>query len=178
MRITQQLVLLPLTIFAPLASTAYGMSHGNAVTNAHAVLGRDDTANYVVYGKDTKNKDQATAIYDLLKSLVPDPTAIYSATTDYGTQHWFWAVPLTSANAEKVKGDSNVRMSSHSLSNNTRTDESRSLQSRKNVLRIVTIQRKAMTSPASNEGAQTMILITQKNIASQNETGRQSMRTT
>ena len=178
MRITQQLVLVPLTIFSPLAFTAYSMSHESSVTNAPAVLGRDDTANYVVYPKDTKNKDQAKAIYDLLKSLAPNPTAIYSATTDNGTQHWFWAVPLTSVNAEKVKGDSNVRMGSHSLSNNARTDESRSLQSLKNAHRIVTIQRKAMTSPAPNEGAQTMILITQKNLASRSETGRLSMRTT
>jgi len=108
-----------------------------------------DTANYVVYPKDTQNKDQATAIYNLLKGLVPDSTKIFSSTTDNGSQHWFWAVPLTSANAEKVKGNPNVRMSSYSSFKSVRTDESRSPQLFKNAHRIVLIQQTANNKPSS-----------------------------
>ena len=108
MQITQQLALFLLTLISSLASTANGTSHEGSVTYAPALFGRDDTANYVVYPKDTQNVDQATEIYNLLKGVVSDSTEIFNSTTDTGSQHWFWAAPLTSANAEKVKGDSNV----------------------------------------------------------------------
>ncbi len=88
--------------------------------DAPALFGRDDTANYCVYAKDPQNEDQATAIYTLLKGVVRDPSRIFSATTDNGTQHWLWGVPLTSANAEIVKRNPYVRMGSHSLSNTAR----------------------------------------------------------
>ena len=102
--------LILLTLISLQASGAHGISHEGSVTNAPALFGRDDTANYVVYPNDTQNGDQATKIYNLLKGVVSDPTEIFNSTTDNGSQHWFWAAPLTSANAEKVKGDSNVRM--------------------------------------------------------------------
>ena len=165
MRTMQQLALMPLTVISSLAFTAHGIPHEGSVTDSPALFGRDHTANYVVYPKDTQNEDQATAIYTLLKGMIPDPTKIFNSTTDNGSQHWFWGVPLTSANAEKVKGDSNVRMGSHSLSNSARTDESRSLQSLKNAHRIVPIQQEAMTRPAPNQGAQTIVPITQKSLA-------------
>lgn len=116
MRITQQLALMPLTVISSLVFTTHGVSHEGSVTDAPTLFGRDDTANYAVYPKDTQNEDQATAIYTLLEGMVPDPTTIFNSTTDNGSQHWFWGVPLTSANAEKVKGDSNVRRDNYSLS--------------------------------------------------------------
>jgi len=115
MRITQQLALTPLIFLSSLAFSALGTSREGSVKDAPALFDRDDTANYVVYPKDSQNEDQATAIYTLLKGLVPDPTKIFNSTTDNGSQHWFWGLPLTSANAEKAKGDSNVRMSCHIL---------------------------------------------------------------
>lgn len=117
MRITQQLALILLTGISLLVFTAHGMSRQGSLADAPALFGRDDIAYYVVYPKDTQNKDQATAIYTLLKGVVQDPKQIFSSTTDNGSQHWFWSVPMTSANAEKVKGNSNVRMGSYSLSN-------------------------------------------------------------
>lgn len=120
MKITQQLASMPLTVIFSLSYIAHGIPHGVSVTDTLALFGRDDTANYAVYPKDTQDEDQATAIYTLLQGVVFDPTKIFNSTTDNGSQHWFWGVPLTSANAEKVKGDSNVSMGSHSSSNNAR----------------------------------------------------------
>ncbi|KAL8729197.1 MAG: hypothetical protein Q9181_005082 [Wetmoreana brouardii] len=108
MQTTQKLALILLTLISSQASTAHGVSHEGSITNAPALFGRDDTANYVVYPKDTQNGDQAIEIYNLLKGGVSDPTDIFNSTTDNGSQHWFWAAPLTSAKAEKVKGDSNI----------------------------------------------------------------------
>ncbi len=65
----------------------HGISHQGSVMDAPALFGRDDTANYCVYAKDPQNEDQATAIYTLLKGVVRDPSRIFSATTDNGTQH-------------------------------------------------------------------------------------------
>ena len=63
------------------------------------------------------------AIYTLLASLVDDPTKIFNSTTDGGTQHWFWGLPLTSADAAKAKGNANVRKDI-SLPNSWCTDRS------------------------------------------------------
>lgn len=111
----QQLALMSLTIISLLAFTAHSTPQEGSIADASALLGREDTANYAVYPNDTQNEDQATAIYTLLKGVVSDPTKIFNSTTDNGTQHWFWGVPLTSANAEKVKGNSNVGMASSPL---------------------------------------------------------------
>lgn len=112
MRVRQSLAWMPLTVIPSLAFIAHGIPHEESVTDAPALVRRDDTANYVVYPKDTQNQDLATEIYTLLKGVVSDPTQIFNSTTNNGSQHWFWGVPLTSANADKVKGDSNVRMRS------------------------------------------------------------------
>lgn len=140
MRITQQLALMQLTVIILLALRAHGITHEDSVTDAPAVIGRDNTANYVVYPKDTQNKDQATAIYALLEKVVPDPTKKFNYTTDNGSQHWFWGVQLTPANAKKATDDSKVRTVSDFLANRARTNKSRSLQSLKNANQIVLIQ--------------------------------------
>lgn len=161
MRITQQLALMLLTVISSIVFTAHSIPHEGSDADTPALFGRGDTTNYyVIYPKDTQNKDQASAIYTLLKGLVPDAKEIFNSTTDNGSQHWFWSVKLTSANAEKVKGNSNVRTSSCSSSKSARTDESRSLQSFKNAHRIVLIQQKAMTSPAPNQNAQPIVSTT------------------
>ncbi len=67
----------------------------------------DDIANYAVYPKHTKNKDQATAITGLLNSLVAVKPQIYASDTSNGT--FSRAAPLPSINAQKVGLDPNVK---------------------------------------------------------------------
>lgn len=111
MRIPHQLTLTLLAVFSSIAYIAYGMPHEGSVIDALGPSKRDGTANYVVYPKDTTNKDQAKAITTLLKGVVTDPNQIYVSDTDKRTL--FWGAPLTSGNAQKVRADSNVRMCSH-----------------------------------------------------------------
>ena len=108
MRVPHQLALTLLAISSSLAFVAHGIPHPRPLIDALALFTRDDTANYVVYPKDTANKDQATSITTLLKDVVSDPDKIYVSDTSKGT--FFWGVPLTSDNAQKVRADSNVRM--------------------------------------------------------------------
>ena len=109
MRITQQLALPLLAVIYSLVLVAHGMPHvGSVIDDAVAPSKRDDMNYYVVYPKDTTNKDQATAIGSLLEGVVSDPTTISVHDTD--KRVLFWSVPLTSANAQKVAADSNVRM--------------------------------------------------------------------
>ena len=128
MRIPHSLTLTLLAATSSLAFVAHGMPHE----------GRENTANYVVYPKDIRNKDQATAITTLLKGVVSDPTKIHVADTSKGT--FFWGAPLNSDNAQIVRADSNVRMCSHLRSKGSRIDEPRSLPLFKNAHQIVTIQ--------------------------------------
>ena len=67
----------------------------------------EDIANYAVYPKDFKNKEQCRAITSLLKSIVSDPTKLYISATSDGTTY-FWGVPLTPEDARKVEANSNV----------------------------------------------------------------------
>ncbi|KAI4195353.1 MAG: hypothetical protein LQ350_007250 [Teloschistes chrysophthalmus] len=67
---------------------------------------RDDTANYAVFPKDNTNKDQATAINNLLKTLVANEKDIYRSGSEKRTS--FIAAPLTAENAKKVEDDPNV----------------------------------------------------------------------
>ncbi len=166
MRITYQLALVPLTLICSLAFIVHGIPHQESAVDAPTLFGRDDTANYVVYPKDTTNQDQAKAIQTLLEGVVSDPTTIYVSSTDQNSQTWFWGVPLTSQNAKEVGADSNVRMSSHFRSKGPRTDDSRSLQLFKNAHRIVLIQQGMMTNPALNQSAQTMVSSTRRDLAS------------
>ena len=94
---------------------------------APTLINRDNTANYVVYPKDATNKDQATAINNLLEGLVSDKSKIYISNTDKVTL--FLSAPLTSDNAQKVGSDSNVCYCIHSLFRTTHTEEPRSAQS-------------------------------------------------
>ncbi len=73
MKITQQLALMPPAVIFSLAFTAHGIPYEESLKDAPALFGRGDTADYCVYPKDTQKEDQATAIYTLLKGLVPDP---------------------------------------------------------------------------------------------------------
>lgn len=68
----------------------------------------DDLANYVIYSKDSANKDQAAAITSLLNRLVIDNSKIHISDTD--TLTLFWAVPLSSDNAQTVGRDPNVSL--------------------------------------------------------------------
>lgn len=72
---------------------------------------RDDTSNYVVYAKNSTNKDQTTAITNLLKDLVSDEKNMSVHGSDLGVA--FWGVLLTSDDAKKVEADSNVGFPVH-----------------------------------------------------------------
>lgn len=67
----------------------------------------NDIANYVIYPRDTMDQYQATVITSLLHGLVADKTQIYCSDTAERTL--FWAAPLSSANAQRVESDPNVR---------------------------------------------------------------------
>ena len=166
MRVTYQLALVPLTFIFSLAFIVDGIPHQESAVDAPKLFGRDDTANYVVYPKNTTDQDQAKAIQTLLEGVVSDPTTIYVSSTNHSSNTWFWGVPLTSGNAQKVGADSNVRMSSHFRSKGCRTDESRSLQLFKNVHRTVVIQQGMMTNLALKESAQTAMPSTRRDPAS------------
>lgn len=71
-------------------------------------MGMLTRATCLVYPKDPTNKDQVKAIYDVLKSVVPDATQIYVADTDRAT--FFWAAPLTDDSAKKLQDDGNVKL--------------------------------------------------------------------
>jgi len=75
--------------------------------DTHPLSSRDDIANYAIYPKDTRNKDQTTAITGLLDSLVADKPQIYASDKSQGTL--FWTAPLSSINAQKVGRNPNVR---------------------------------------------------------------------
>ncbi|KAI4207171.1 MAG: hypothetical protein LQ346_000749 [Caloplaca aetnensis] len=79
---------------------------GSRTGSEPAVSKREDANNYAVYAKDSTNKDQTTAIGDLLKSVVSDSTQISVHDSDLGVA--FWGVALTSDAAKKVEEDENV----------------------------------------------------------------------
>lgn len=135
---TVKLTLMLPAVISWLAFVDHGMPHEESVINGLAPSKRDNSANYVVYPKDSTNKEQAAAITALLKSILSDPTQIYISSTNIITA--FWAVPLTSDNAQKVRADSNVRMCSHLRSKGLHTHEPRSLQLFKNAPQITPIQ--------------------------------------
>ncbi|KAL9600658.1 MAG: hypothetical protein Q9179_003141 [Wetmoreana sp. 5 TL-2023] len=82
------------------------MPHDGLAVDTQSNIRRDDTANYVVYPKDSTNKDQVETINNLLKGLVSKETKIYASETVIRTL--FFAAPLTSENARKVEADPNV----------------------------------------------------------------------
>ena len=116
------------------------MAQKASALEAVSLLECDETSNYVVYPKDCTNKDQCTAITNLLKSIVSDPTKIYISDTDGAT--YFWGVPLTPDNVEKIEANSNVMISGHPR-RSQRTDKPRSLELLGNARRTATIQRTA-----------------------------------
>lgn len=110
MKIQQQLTLPLLAVISSLASQSHGMPQAGSITDVGPPSSkRDDISNYVVYSKDSNNKDQATAIGSLLKDVVSDPKSISVHDSDLGVA--FWSVPLTPDNAKKVGADSNVSKS-------------------------------------------------------------------
>lgn len=157
---------MPLTLLFSLAFIVHGVPHQESAVDAPKLFGRDDTANYVVYPKNTTDQDQAKAIQTLLEGVVSEPTTIYVSSTDQNSKTWFWGVPLTSGNAQKVGADSNVRMCNHFRSQSSRTDESRSLQLYKDAHRIVVIQQGMMTNLALKQSAQTVVPSTRRVSAS------------
>lgn len=70
------------------------------------VVRRDEIAGYGIFLKDNTDKGQATAVKNLLKTLVENENDIYVSDTDRRTL--FIAAPLTSENAQKVRDDPNV----------------------------------------------------------------------
>ena len=140
MRITYQLALATVILTFSLAFTARGIPHQESAIDSPALFGRDDTANYAIYPKNTTDQDQAKAIQTLLEDVVSDPTTIYVSSIDNNSRTWFWAVPLTSANAQKVGADSNVRTCRQFRSKGSSTDDFRCLELFKNAHRIVVIQ--------------------------------------
>lgn len=112
MKIQQQLTLPLLVVISLLALLSHGMPQARSVADdGPSISKRDDTSNYVVYSKDSTNKDQATAISNLLKDVVSDPKSISAHGSDLGVA--FWSAPLTPDNAKKVGADSNVRKPVH-----------------------------------------------------------------
>lgn len=106
MQILQQLTVSLLTATSSLAFVTHGMPQFGS--DDQSLIKRDDTSNSVVYPKDFANKTQATAIGNLLKALVSDPKSISVHGGNLGIA--FWGVPLTSAEAQKVEADPNVRI--------------------------------------------------------------------
>lgn len=127
MRIMHQLAWLHLAVISSLYLIVQCTPSEGSAVEAPALIDRDDTANYVVYPKDPTNKDQATAISNLLKGLVSDQTTIYVSDTDKVTL--FWSAPLTSGNSQTVGSNTNVRFCKHLLSDGSRADELRLVQS-------------------------------------------------
>ena len=112
MKIQQPLTLPLLVVISLLPFLSHGMPQVGSITNdGPSISKRDDTSSYVVYSKDSTNKDQATAIGNLLRSVVSDPKSISVHDSDLGVA--FWSAPLTSGNAKKVGADSNVRKPVH-----------------------------------------------------------------
>jgi hypothetical protein len=107
---------------------------GARVLNTPQLLQRAETANYAIYPKDTSNKDQAKAISKLLEGLVADKADIYVSDTSKGT--FFWAAPLTSANAQKVAKDPNVGIWGQLHLGDSLANRPRSTGSSRNVLLI------------------------------------------
>jgi len=169
MRITQQLTLPLLAVTFSLAFVAHGMPHdGSSIDDALGLHKRDATSDYVVYPKDTTNKDQATAIGNLLKGVVSDAKNISVHDTNKGV--FFWGAPLTSANAQKVGADSNVSLCSHLRSLGSHINELRLPQSSKGVERqIAPIQRNLITPTLAipNQGALKTTLAMKRYLASQ-----------
>lgn len=85
----------------------------------------NDIANYVIYPRDTMDQYQATVITSLLHGLVADKTQIYCSDTAERTL--FWAAPLSSANAQRVESDPNVRFWALIIHECALTDDFRSL---------------------------------------------------
>jgi len=96
----------------------------------------NDIANYVIYPRDTMDQYQATVITSLLHGLVADKTRIYCSDTAERTL--FWAAPLSSANAQRVESDPNVRFWALAIYECALTDDFRSLRLSKSKKRLRT----------------------------------------
>lgn len=70
------------------------------------VVKRDKTTDYGIFLKESSDKGQATAVKNLLKTLVANEDDIYVSDTDRRTL--FLSTPLSSENAQKVRDDPNV----------------------------------------------------------------------
>ena len=140
MRINYQLALATMTLTFSLAFTASGIPHQESTIDSPKLFGRDDTANYAIYPKNNTDQDQAKAIQTLLEGVVSDPTTIFVSSIDNNSRTWFWAAPMTSANAQKVGADSNVRTYRQLRSKGSSTNKFRRLELFKNAHRIVVIQ--------------------------------------
>ena len=102
------------------------MPQQESAVDAPAVSEGDETGNYVIYPRDVKNQDQNKAIQTLLESL--NPSRIYLSASDHNTSTWFWAVTITSKDAEILRADPRVRMCSYFRSTGFGADEYRSLE--------------------------------------------------
>ncbi len=79
---------------------------------------------------------QATVITSLLHGLVADKTQLYCS--DRAERTLFWAAPLSSANAQRVESDPNVRFWALAIHECALTDDFRSLRLSKSKNRLRT----------------------------------------
>lgn len=75
----------------------------------------EETAIYVIYPQNFRDKSQADAINKLLDETVSDPTKIYASEVN-GDGMWtlFWNAALTESQAAAIKADTNVSNESRS----------------------------------------------------------------
>lgn len=111
-KIQQQQTLPLLVVTSLLAVLSHDMPQAGSITDdGRSTSKGDDTSFYVVYSKNSTNKDQAKAIGNLLRDAVSDPKSVSVHDSDLGVA--FWSVSLTPDNAKKVGADSNVRKPVH-----------------------------------------------------------------
>lgn len=84
------------------------MPHEGSISDDQPILKRTDTANYIVYTRDSTDAGQAAAIKTSLMTFVKDEDKIYVCNTD--GEALFFSVPLTPEEAEKVRVEPNVRL--------------------------------------------------------------------
>lgn len=138
MKSLQQLTLSLLVVISLLSFSPYAMPRWGPILDEPNGLSEQasDPDNYVVFAKNSTDKDQTTAIGKLLESVVSDPKNI----SVHGSSHVgvsFWAVPLTAEDAEKVRADPNVRRAVHLIHGALYTNDPRLAQLSDRVPKIV-----------------------------------------
>jgi len=112
MQLQQRLTLPLLVVISLLATISQGMPQAGSTTDDGLSIGtREDRSYYVIYSKDSTNKDRETAISKPLGDVASDPKSVSAHGSDLGVA--FWSVSLTPDQAKKVEADPNVRKPLH-----------------------------------------------------------------